>query len=70
MSHKCLFKFFGTLGAGIGAHMASVMVKGVNAADWQSLAILLYGACVGMIVAWVVSMGLKGGCDDSTSCKK
>jgi hypothetical protein len=70
MSRKCVFKFFGVLGAAIGSNIASVVVKNANAADWQSLSILLYGACVGMIVAWIVSMGMKGGCDDNTSCKK
>ena len=71
MSRKCIFKFFSVLGAAIGSNIAAEMVKSANAADWQSLSILLYGACIGMIVAWIVSLGMKGSdCDDNKSCKK
>jgi hypothetical protein len=71
MSRKCMFKFFGVLGAGVGSHVASLMDKGANASDWQALSMVLYGACIGMIVAWIVSMGMKkDDCSDSKSCKK
>ncbi len=70
MSRKCLFKFFAVLGAAIGSTVASQMYKGANVMDWQSLSVVLYGAALGMIVAWIVSMGMKGDCNDGKSCKK
>jgi|LakMenE18May11ns_1017448.scaffolds.fasta_scaffold8996918_1 hypothetical protein len=66
MGRKCVFKFFSVLGAAVGSHLAAHMAM----ANWEALAIVLYGACVGMIVAWVVSLGMKSDCGDSKSCKK
>ena len=56
----CVNKFFKVLGAGVGANLAAMYVGGAYASDWKSLAYLLYGICVGMIVGWIVSLGMKG----------
>ena len=55
----CAMKFFKVLGAAVGALCAAEYIPGAYSSDWKSFAYVLFGLCVGMVVGWIVSLGMS-----------